>query len=239
MKNLQLIFKPVSLVVFAVLLLLASCSSPVEADNSNYNAEVDFAKALENMEIGDISPEEIDGLIFMREEEKLARDVYLTMFDKWEAKIFNNISKSEEKHTNAIKLLLERYGIEDPVQTNDIGVFTNSELQELYNSLVVSGNTSLIEALKVGAAIEEIDIIDLEEQVNGIVKSEDILFVYINLLKGSKNHLRAFVRNIGSQGETYTPQSMDVVAYELIINTEMENGKKGKGKGNKKGNKNR
>ena len=239
MKNLKLIFKPVSLVVLAFLLLLASCSSPVEADNSNYNSDIDFAKALESMEIGDISPEEIDGLIFMREEEKLARDVYLTMYNKWEMKIFNNISKSEEKHTNAIKMLLERYSIEDPVQVDEIGIFNNSELQELYNTLISRGNNSLLEALKVGAAIEEIDIIDLENQVNGIVKSEDILLVYNNLLKGSKNHLRAFVRNISSQGETYTPQYMDVEAYELIINSEMENGNKGKGKGNRKSGKNR
>ena len=239
MKNLKLIFKPVSLVVLAFLLLLASCSSPVEADNSNYNSDIDFAKALESMEIGDISPEEIDGLIFMREEEKLARDVYLTMYNKWEMKIFNNISKSEEKHTNAIKILLERYSIEDPVQVDEIGIFNNSELQELSNTLISRGNNSLLEALKVGAAIEEIDIIDLENQVNGIVKCEDILLVYNNLLKGSKNHLRAFVRNISSQGETYTPQYMDVEAYELIINSEMENGNKGKGKGNRKSGKNR
>ena len=238
MKNLQLILKPVSLVVLAFLLLLASCSSPVEADNSNHQTEVDIAKALESMEIGDISPEEIDGLIFMREEEKLARDVYLTMFDKWESKIFNNISKSEEKHTNAIKLLLERYGIEDPVQTDEIGIFVNVELQELYNSLVIKGNTSLLEAFKVGTAIEEIDIIDLEKQVSGVVKSEDILFVYNNLLKGSKNHLRAFVRNISAQGETYSPQYMEVEDYDIIINAEMGNGKKGKGKGKKRGGKN-
>lgn len=237
MKNLQLIFKPVSLLIFAVLLLIASCSSPVEADN--YKEDIDFAKALESMEIGDISTEEIDGLIFMREEEKLARDVYLTMHNKWEMKIFNNISKSEEKHTNAVKMLLERYSIEDPVQLDEIGTFNNSELQDLYNTLISRGNNSLLEALEVGAAIEEIDIIDLEKQINGIAKSEDILFVYNNLLKGSKNHLRAFVRNISSQGETYTPQYLDVKTYELIINSEMGNGKKGKRKGNKKGNKNR
>lgn len=230
MKNIQLMTKPVMVILLTLLFLLASCSSPVEADNSSYSEEIDIAKVLESMEVGDITPEEIEGLIFMREEEKLARDVYLTMYAKWEAKIFNNISKSEEKHTNAVKILLERYSIEDPVQTNEVGIFTNVELQELYNSLIESGNNSLVEALKVGAAIEEIDIIDLEEQINGIAKSEDILFVYNNLLKGSKNHLRAFVRNISSQGETYTPQYMEVEAYNLIINAEMEQGKKGKGK---------
>jgi hypothetical protein len=209
----------------------------VEADNSNYSEEIDIAKILETMEVGDITPEEIEGLVFMREEEKLARDVYLTMYDKWEMKIFNNISKSEEKHTNAVKILLDRYSLEDPVQTGEIGVFTNVELQELYNSLVERGNNSLLEALKVGAAIEEIDIMDLEEQINGIVNSEDILFVYNNLLKGSKNHLRAFVRNIGSQGETYTPQYMDSEAYQEIISSDMGNGKKGKGK-KRQGNKN-
>jgi hypothetical protein len=229
MKNIQIMTKMAMPIFLTFLFLLASCSSPVEADSSNYSEEIDIAKVLETMEVGDISPEEIEGLVFMREEEKLARDVYITMFEKWEMKIFNNISKSEEKHTNAVKILLERYEIEDPVQTNDIGVFTNAELQDLYNSLVTSGNNSLLEALKVGAAIEEIDIIDLEEQINDIVKSEDILFVYNNLLKGSKNHLRAFTRNIKAQGEIYTPQYMEQTDYDAIISTEMERGNKGKG----------
>ena len=237
MKNIQIISKPLVIILITFLFLLTSCSSPVEADNSNYSEEIDIAKVLETMEIGDITPEELDGLVFMREEEKLARDVYLTMFEKWEMKIFSNISKSEEKHTSAVKLLLDRYSIEDPVQNNDIGIFTNSELQELYNSLVERGNSSLIEALKVGAAIEEIDIIDLEEQINDIVKSEDIILVYNNLLKGSKNHLRAFSRNISSQGETYTPQYMDQESYQEIINSDMQNSKKGKGK-KKQGNRN-
>jgi hypothetical protein len=237
MKNIQIMSKPLVVIFLTFVFLLASCSSPVEADNSNYSEEIDIAKVLETMEIGNITPEEVEGLIFMREEEKLAKDVYLTMFEKWEMKIFENISKSEEKHTNAVKILLERYSIEDPVQADEIGVFTNSELQELYNSLVERGNSSLIEALKVGAAIEEIDIMDLEKQINGIVNSEDILFVYNNLLKGSQNHLRAFVRNISSQGETYTPQYMNSETYQEIINSDMQNGKKGKGKkrnGNKK-----
>lgn len=237
MKNIQLMSKPLVLILLTFLFLLASCSSPVEADNSYNSEEIDIAKVLETMEVGEITPEEIEGLVFMREEEKLARDVYTTMFDKWEIKIFEKISRSEEKHTNAIKILLERYTIDDPVQTNDVGIFTNVKLQELYNTLVERGNTSLIEALYVGAAIEEIDIMDLEKQVTEIVKSEDILFVYNNLLRGSKNHLRAFVRNLNSQGVTYTQQYMDFESYQEIINSDMQNGKKGKGK-KKQGNKN-
>jgi hypothetical protein len=92
------------------------------------------------------------------------------------------------------------------------------------------GSESLLAGLKVGAAIEEIDILDLEEQLNNVVDNEDIKLVYNNLLRGSRNHLRAFVRNITNQGETYEPQYMNGDAYEEIIKTDMERGGKGKGK---------
>ena len=88
-------------------------------------------------------------------------------------KVFNNISQSEQKHTDAIKMLLDRYSIEDPVTSDEVGVFQNEDLLALYNTLIEQGKTSLVEALKVGAAIEEIDILDLQKQINEIIDNED------------------------------------------------------------------
>jgi hypothetical protein len=178
---------------------------------------------------GELSPEEAEGLVFMREEEKLARDVYLTLSEIWGLPVFNNIAQSEATHMEAVLSLLNQYGLEDPAATTDIGVFTNPTLQELYDQLVAEGSQSLADALRVGAAIEEIDILDLEKYV-AQTQREDIAFVYNNLMKGSRNHLGAFVQNLERRsGETYQPQFLDQDAYAVIINASVEKGGWGNG----------
>jgi len=170
---------------------------------------------------------EIDSLIFMREEEKLAQDVYLAMYDLWGQAIFQNIAGSEETHTNAVKQLLDTYNLPDPADTSPPGVFENSQLQNLYDELIALGFQSLGDALKVGAAIEEIDILDLEENLK-IVETDAIRRVYENLLKGSENHLRAFTSSLlRTTGEVYQPQYMDADAYSAIIDAENTQGTRG------------
>lgn len=138
--------------------------------------------------------EEAD-LLFMREEEKLARDVYNAMYARWRQPIFRNIAASEQTHMNAILTLLNRYGLPDPAAGNAPGVFTNPELQALYDELIARGNQSRVEALRVGVAIEEADIADLEASLTHTTHA-DIRMVYNNLLRASRNHLRAFTRQL-------------------------------------------
>ena len=174
---------------------------------------------------------EIDGLVYMREEEKLARDVYLTLYNQWQLPIFKNIASSEQTHTDSVKTLLDRYNIEDPVKGKDIGEFTNRDLQALYNQLVETGQKSLADALKVGAAIEEIDILDLEERI-AQTNNPDIQTVYENLMRGSRNHLRAFVSTLETQtGEVYQPQYLSQKVYDSIISSDTEKGGPGGGSG--------
>ncbi len=159
---------------------------------------------------------EVADLLLMREEEKLARDVYLTMFDEYDLRIFTNISKAEQQHMDAVLGLLNTYGLADPAQ-NKIGVFTNTELQELYDTLVATGLQSKLDALRVGALIEEVDIEDL---VNALERTDqaDIQIIYGNLLAGSKNHLRAFVWNIENlTGETYVAQQITQEEVDKIL----------------------
>lgn len=176
---------------------------------------------------------EIQGLLFMREEEKLARDVYLTLGELWQMNIFQNISRSEQTHTDAIKVLLDQFGLEDPMATDEVGVFENDDLQALYDELVAAGSQSLIDALIVGAAIEEIDILDLEEYI-AQTDNVDIQIVYENLTKGSRNHLRSFVSVLEKQsGEPYVPQYMTQEDFDAIIDSAMEtSGNRGNGGGN-------
>ena len=154
-----------------------------------------------------LSEGEINSLTYMREEEKLARDVYLYLHDKWGSRIFDNISVSEQTHMDAIKTLLDRYGIDDPAAGNDLGVFDNPELQALYTQLIEGGSGSLIAALKVGVFIEITDISDLTV---GIAETErrDIEKVYTNLRKGSQNHWDAFCSNLVKLGEACEPYEL-------------------------------
>ncbi|MFZ1289630.1 MAG: DUF2202 domain-containing protein [Melioribacteraceae bacterium] len=228
MKNFKKSLSKVIVLFFTSIFILSACNSPVESNNDNYSE--DFSSILKEMELEDVNPTEMEGLIFMREEEKLARDVYLVLYETWKVNVFSNIAKSEQKHTDAIKLLLEKYQIEDPVITDEIGVFQNSDLQSLYNSLIEKGKVSLVEALYVGAAIEEIDILDLEKNL-AQVDSEDIIFVYNNLMRGSRNHLRAFVKNLSAQGVEYQAQYLDEEQFQTIVSSGVEGGsRRGRGK---------
>lgn len=183
----------------------------------NHQAEIDMYPTEE------LSQEEIDGLLLMREEEKLARDVYLELYDMFGQQIFSNIAQSESTHTNAVKSLLDKYGIEDPMTNDERGIFENGDLQNLYEQLVEQGSVSLLDALKVGATIEDLDIKDLQE-LNEVADNKDISAVYDNLEKGSRNHLRSFTRLIERNGGIYEPQYISEDDYEKIISGDMETG---------------
>lgn len=132
-------------------------------------------------------------LEFMYQEEKLARDVYLEMFDRYEARIFQNIANSEQQHMNAIQALLDRYGLPTPT-ADDRGVFADAEINHLYVTLLEQGRLSLNDALSAGKTIEEKDIADLESKMKDA--PEDVAAIYERLLQGSENHLRAFTRQL-------------------------------------------
>jgi hypothetical protein len=205
-----------TLVVLAVMLstTLAACTGTASAlPLATDDAAVQKSQTL----AGELSDSEAEGILYMREEEKLARDVYLTLYAMWEFKTFDNIASSEQTHMDAIKTLIDRYDLDDPAEGKGVGEFTNQALQELYDQLVEEGSQSLENALKVGAAVEEIDILDLQQHIAQTDRG-DIQRVYENLLKGSRNHLRAFVSAIERRGWTYQPQYLSQEVFDEIIN---------------------
>lgn len=213
-KRINILF---STIVMSATLFACSESSinePIKTTNSDSFTITELITTINNYEYDKPTELVVKGLQFMREEEKLARDVYLEMYKKYGIRAFSNISKSEQTHTDAIKALLKKYSIEDPVKNDAVGVFANHDLQALYDKLISTGNISEIEALKVGAAIEEIDILDLQKQIAELKNNADIKFVYENLKKASGNHLRAFVRNLNSRGVVYSPQYLDKITYD-------------------------
>lgn len=225
MKN---IIKSGSFLLVAVAFIFSenSCSEedtqPQSEVTSNINTR-NLQSQLSDLPMEALSSEEQSSLLFMREEEKLAKDVYITLYDKWGVNIFSNISKSEQTHMDAVLLLLTKYALTDPVGTNAIGVFSNTELQHLYNELVTQGEMSLLEAYQVGATIEDLDIFDLANALDNN-DNQDIKLVYEMLSKGSRNHLRSFYGNILNVGGSYTPQYLTQAEFDAIINSPKETG---------------
>ncbi len=176
-----------------------------------------------SIKTGNLTDVEKKDMMHMVEEEKLARDVYTTLYDKWKNRTFYNIAKSEQTHLDAVRLLIEKYNLTDPTKGKGIGQFANPRFEKLYTELVANGSKSLVDALKVGALIEELDIVDLQNCINHTNK-QDIKIVYENLMKGSRNHLRAFVSKLKKLGVYYEPVYLSKKEFEAIIFTGTERG---------------
>lgn len=158
---------------------------------------------------------ELEMLYYMMEEEKLAYDVYVTLFDIYGTTIFNSISQSETSHIAAVNALLEKYNITNTASST-VGVYQIEHIQELYDALVEKGRLSLVDALNVGATIEDVDIYDLEDYLSKTT-NDDIKSVFEFLNCGSRNHLRGFIGQLEMQNTDYTPQYISQEHFDEII----------------------
>lgn len=213
--------------MLGVIILLNSCDKSEGIDANTYDSAEKKATTeqlvyCENLTFNqELTEADSAGIMLMREEEKMAHDLYEVFFEKYNLQVFEKISASEDMHMNAMLNLIEGYNLIDPVLPGT-GMFSNEAIADLYNSLKEKGELSVEEALRVGAYVEEYDIIDLEELI-AETKNSDIIKVYSNLLNGSQNHLRAFVSSLNALGITYTPQLLDEDYFTSIIESGMGN----------------
>lgn len=221
-----------------MILLLSGCSkaedSVLPADESSTNKDVNLNYSytdttptagcgIDSLPFETLSEDEIAALNLMREEEFLAHDVYIALAQLYTKPIFLNISRSEQRHTDAVKALMVKYNLPDPGADHVAGVFANADLQTLYNSLVSQGSKSLLDGLIVGCTIEDLDILDLKNHLLE-VDNQDLTLVFNNLMRGSRNHLRSFYANVLFSGGTYTPQFITQGDFDAIVNSEHETG---------------
>ncbi|MCF7982813.1 MAG: DUF2202 domain-containing protein [Thiohalocapsa sp.] len=178
---------------------------------------------------------EAAALLFMREEEKLARDVYTMMDDAWNAALFVNIATSEQRHMDSVKRLLDRYALPDPALEDAVGYFSDASLQALYDELLSRGEGSYLDALQVGGLIEEVDIEDLADAI-AATDNTDLRTLYDNLMRGSRNHLRAFAAEIERMGVPYEAQHLEQADVDAIIDSPMERGGSNGGQNGQGGN---
>ncbi len=169
-----------------------------------------------------LTSDESEDLLFMREEEKLARDAYLTLNERWTLTTLANIALSEQRHMDSMLALLVKYKLPDPAAGNPVGVFANPVLQALYNDLTALGATAPLNALLVGGAIEETDMRDILAAMDAATK-KDIDKTYANLLCGSRNHLRAFAGSIEAMtGQSYLAQVLSQAEVDAIVDSPAE-----------------
>lgn len=206
-----------SLSLLAGIFLTGALSGLVQAEPKSSTAASSQA-IIDSSSAKTVDENERLHLVFMREEEKLARDVYITLGIQYPAlTIFGNITQSEERHTCSVCDMLEKYQIPDPSTNNNVGAFTGEEFgwyfTEKFDQLTRRGSASPLDALYVGAFIEELDMLDINQcpkvivdtidSINSVdecgkvyTDNADIQRLYQSLLDGSKSHLRAFVSNI-------------------------------------------
>lgn len=218
--------KSPSILICTVILILglSSCEKggPIGDDQANLSQSLAAIKTtVQNLPTETLEVEEKERILFIREEEKLAYDVYQAMFDIYGVKIFQNIPNSELSHMEAILVIINKYQLVDPMDNNPRGVFANADLQNLYNSLVSQGNRNILSAYQVGAKIEELDIFDLNKSI-AVTNNQDIKLVYDFLNKGSRNHLRSFFKNLTNAGGTYTPVFITKAEFDAIVTTPTE-----------------
>jgi hypothetical protein len=194
----------------------------------NQGGRLSGAQGL-NSSGGSLMPAQVEQLIRMREEEKLAHDVYVTLAQTSGLQIFNNIANAESQHMRAVEQLVSRYSPAIAGPQLPVGSFSNPQFQSFYKSLVASGSTSPFAAATVGAKIEEMDIKDLQTMLSQNLP-QDISRVLEHLQKASGNHLRAFSMELNRLGATYTPEflvrrSTTVSSAQTTIEDNQEWGK--------------
>lgn len=180
------------------------------------------------LDMGPLTEAEIAHVLYMRQEEKLARDVYITFDEVWLADVFARITGSEQRHMDAMGRIIAIQELVDPVTDDTVGAFTktgdeDTDFAQLYADLTAAGEPSYVDALRTGAYIEELDILDLLACLEH-VENEYLARVFGNLMRGSRNHLRAFVAALQAEGETYTPQLMEQAQYDEIVSSPVERG---------------
>lgn len=229
MSNLIQISQTGNIVTFAVLCFSLLASTMAFAGKGRGAGQGNMVLFHDEAAAQRLTEDEKKGLLHMYQEEKLARDVYTYLGNLYQLTVFENIAASEQRHMDAVVRLLAFYDIDNAVD-DTVGSFTDEEFASLYDTLVDRGETSSLDGLVVGATIEDLDIYDLQELIAD-TDNTAITRVYENLAKGSRNHMRAFIRLIEASGETYSPQFISTEEFEAIVSSPQERGPAGASRG--------
>jgi len=172
------------------------------------------AAADDGAALAALTAREKDGLLFIWEEEKAARDLYNGLYEKNNMTIFLDLVRSESSHMDRARAVMEKHGLAVP--PDDPGIFQNQTLQEMHDQLLAEGLQSDQDALTVAAVFEEISIVDLEKELSAS-QADDVRTVYEGLLAGSRKHLRSYVSDLKDQGIEYQPRYLEAEEFQEIV----------------------
>jgi len=123
----------------------------------------------------------------------MARDLYDIFAEQTGSVVFDRISDSEQKHMDSLLLVAEKAGIDISMVSTIAGIFANTAIQSLYDTLLAQGSVSFSAAVGVGIVVENTDVADLmsysADTTIGIVGT-----IYSHLELGSEHHLAAFTQ---------------------------------------------
>jgi len=159
--------------------------------------------------------QEKEGLLFIWEEEKAARDLYNSLHEKNNLSIFLDLVRSEQSHMDQAKAIIDKYGLQAQIK-DEPGVFENQTMQQIHDQLLEQGLKSDQDALQVAATFEEISITDLNKEI-AVTQAEDIRVVYQGLLAGSRKHLRSYVSDLQDLGIQYSPVYLSSDEFDEIV----------------------
>lgn len=168
-----------------------------------------------------LTPHQRQLLRSLIQDEKCAHDVYRTLGRRWtRLVILRRIAHIESEHV----ILIARVLHANPVAGYGIGDYPAERFDRLYRASVATGRRSPAAALRVGARIEEEDIVDVHRALDHAAGSPAMRSAMTILLRGSRNHLRRYVRALAARGVTYAPTVLDIDLYEHIVTTPIETG---------------
>jgi len=171
-------------------------------------------------------------LAFMYEEERLAKEVYLSVYKKQPVQqLYRIATNSETRHISAVESLARKYGV--AISPQRVGRYRNSHIQSLFNTLYKKGIRSTKDALQVGCMVEVTDINDLNKYIYQAQQAgaSDVLQTYEFLRKGSYNHYWAFDKGLKSIGVSDGCCSLGSTYCHNEYPQNQRGGGKGRGRG--------
>jgi len=157
----------------------------------------------------------------IREQRKLARDLYWDLAKHWGSLVLVRLGAAEQAHLNALDTLLDHYDLSDPVAGPAVGESGDPKFHALHAQIVEVGHRSEMAASQAGLLVEEMSLSDLAA-ARARTRRPEIAAVYDDLLRDSRNHLRALFRQMQRFEGEYVPQSLSLSDFEAIVWTQPE-----------------
>ncbi len=137
-------------------------------------------------------PDLATGLQFAREEERMARDLYQALADKYDGALpFSRITLSEQRHFDAVGALLDRYDVADPADGRKAGSYADATLQNLYDGWLADGRSRSTRPTT-SAWPWRSATSPTSRARSSRASRADVTQVFTALLNGSQHHLAAF-----------------------------------------------